>query len=76
MLHLGMYEFKNSNIGRIEPEESFNNAYVRELYESEHVRTATKRLRVIFDSKYANAYLHNVMETQCQQLTIAQHNEF
>ena len=44
MLDLGMYEFKNSNIGKIKPKESFNNAYVGEVYKLEHPRTATKQL--------------------------------
>ena len=46
------------------------------MYESEHVRTATKRLCVILYSKYKKAYLHKVMETQCQHLTMTQRNEF
>ena len=42
MVDLGKYEFKDSNTGEITPEEWFTNAYVEELYESEHLCTATK----------------------------------
>ena len=38
---LGMYIFRYLNTGEITPEESFTNAYVGEVYESEHVRTTT-----------------------------------
>ena len=41
MVDLGMYIFKYLNIGKITLEELFTNAYVEELYESEHVCTAT-----------------------------------
>ena len=34
------------------PEELFTSSYVKEVYESEHVRTATKLLHVILDTKY------------------------
>ena len=49
--------------------------YVKEVYESEHLRSATKRLHVILYAKYEKAYLHKVMETQCQHLTMTQRNE-
>ena len=52
MVNLGTYIFKYLNTGKITPEESFTNAYVKEVYESDHVRTATKRLRLIVYSKY------------------------
>ena len=42
MVNLGVYIFKDFNTGKITPDESFTNAYVEEVYESEHVRTATK----------------------------------
>ena len=42
---------------------AFTNAYIQKLYESEHVRTATKRLRIILDAKYEEGGLHKVMET-------------
>ena len=58
------------------PEESFTNDYVKELYESEHVRTATKLLHVILDAKYEKEDLHKVTETHCQHLTMTQRNEF
>ena len=75
MVYLGVYIFKYLNIGKIKPEESFTYAYVEEVYESEHVRTATKRLRVILYSEYENSDLHKVMETQCQHLTMTQRND-
>ena len=76
MVDLGMYEFKYLNTGKLTPEESINNAYVYEVYESEHVRSTTKRLRVTLDSKYEKADLHKVMETQYQNLTITHYNEW
>ena len=74
MVDLDTYIFKDLNTGKITPEESFTNAYVEEVYESEHVRTATKRLRVILEAKYEKSDLHKVMETQCQHLTTTQRN--
>ena len=74
MVDPGTYIFKDFNKGKIKPELFLTNAYVRELYESEHVRTATKRLRVILDAKYEKVDLHNVMENQCQHLTKTQCN--
>ena len=47
MVYLGAYAFKDLNIRGIKPEESFTDAYVEEVYESEHIRTATKRLSFI-----------------------------
>ena len=75
MVDLGKYVFKYLNTGKITPEESFTNAHVEEVYESENVRTATKRLRVILDAKYEKEDLHKVMENQCQHLTTTQRNE-
>ena len=49
---LGTYIFKYLNTGKITPEELFTNAYFKEVYKSEHVRTATKQFRVILDAKY------------------------
>ena len=54
----------------------FTNAYFKEVYESEHVRTATKLLRVILYAKYEKSDLHKVMENQCQHLTMTQRNEY
>ena len=62
MVDLGTYLFKDLDTGKNTPEESFTNAYAGEVYESEHVRTAKKRLRVILDAKYKKADLHNVVE--------------
>ena len=45
------------------------------MYESEHVRTATKWLRLIVDAEYEKVCLHKVMENQCHHLAITQHNE-
>ena len=36
-----------------------------EVYESEHVHTATKQLRVILYAKYEKSDLNKVMENQC-----------
>ena len=65
IVDFGAYIFKDLNTGNITPEESFTNAYVQELYESEHVCTATKQLCVILDAKYEKVDLHKVMENQC-----------
>ena len=62
MVYFGTYIFKYLNTGKITPEELFTNAYFEELYESEYVRTDTKRLRVILDDKYEKADLHKVIE--------------
>ena len=53
----------------------FTNAYVTEVYESEHVHSDTKLLRVILDEKYEKSDLHKVMETQCQHLTKIHRND-
>ena len=42
MVDLGTYIFKDLNAEKITPEESFTNAYVQEVYESDHVRTTTR----------------------------------
>ena len=62
MVDLGTYIFKDLNTDKITPEELFTNAYVKEVYESEHVRLATKQLRVILYAKYENVDLHKVTE--------------
>ena len=64
MVYFRAYIFKDLNIGKIKPEESFTDTYVQEVYDSEHVRTAIKRLQVTSDAKYEEANLHKVMETQ------------
>ena len=51
MVDLCTYIFKDLNTAKIRPEKSFTNAYVEEVYESEHVCTATKILHVILDAK-------------------------
>ena len=75
MVDLGSYVFKDLNTGKIKTEEQFTNAYIEEVYESEHVRTSTKPLRVVLDAKYIKVDLYTVMETQWQYLTIAQRYE-
>ena len=75
MVDLGTYIFKGLNTREITPEEYFTNAYVEEVYELEHVRTATKRLHVILYAKYEKADLYKVMENQCKHLTMTQNNE-
>ena len=52
MVDLGTYIFKYLKTVKITAEESFTNAYVEELYDPDHVSTATKLLRVISDAKY------------------------
>ena len=74
MVDLGTYIFKYLNTGKVTPEESFTNAYVEEVYDSDQLRTAKKRLRIILDAKYEKSDLHKVMENQCQHLTMTQHN--
>ena len=76
MVDLGTYTFKDLNTGEITPEESFTNDYVKEVYESEHVHTATKQLCVILYAKYEKSDLHKVIDNQCQHLTTTQRNEF
>ena len=53
----------------------FTNDYVEEVYESDHVCTATKQLRLILYAKYKKSDLHKVKENQCQHLTMTQWNE-
>ena len=74
MVDLGAYIFRYLNIGKTKPEESFIDAYSRLVYYSEHVSTATKLLRLTLDEKYEKTDLHKVMETQCQNLMMIQHN--
>ena len=57
-------------IQKITPEEQFNDAYIEEVYDLEHVRTTPKLLRLIVHAKYEKSDLHLVMETQCQHLTM------
>ena len=66
MVDLGTYIFKDLKTGKITPEEQFTNFYTKEIYESEHARTATKLLRVILDAKYKKGNLHKVQKSQCQ----------
>ena len=54
----------------------FTNDCIKEVYESEHVSTATKLLRIILDAKYEKSDLHKIMESQCRHLTMIQRNEF
>ena len=42
MVDLGTYIFKDLNTGKITPEETFTNSYVKEVHESDHVCTTTK----------------------------------
>ena len=76
MVDLGTYVFKDLNIGKNKTEEQFTDAYVKEVYKSEHVRTDAKRLLIILYAKYGDVDLHKVMETQCQHLTKTEHNDF
>ena len=75
MDNLGTFLFKDLNTKKSTPEELFTNAYVEQVYESEHINTAKKLLRVILDAKYEKVDLHKVMEIQCQHLTVTKCNE-
>ena len=75
MVDLGAYVFKYLNTAKVKLEELFTEDYIEEVYKSEHIRAATEQLRVILDSKYEKSDLHKVMETQCQHLTMTQHND-
>ena len=75
MVDLGMYIFKDLNTGNIKPEEQFTNVNAEEVYESDHLRTSTKKLLVILDYKYEKSDLHKVKENQCQHLTTTKLNE-
>ena len=75
MVDLDTYIFKYLNTGEIKSQYIFTNAYVKEVYESQHVRTATKIVRVILYAKYEKADLHKVMENKYQHLTMTQRNE-
>ena len=70
MVDLGTYIFKDLNTEKITPEESFTDAYINKLYDSEQVCSATKLSRVILDAKYKESNLHKVMETQYQHSTM------
>ena len=70
MVDLGTYVLKYLNIGKVKPEDFSTEAYVKEVYKSENVRTATKRLHVILYAKNEKADLQKVMESQCHHLTI------
>ena len=76
MVDLGTYKFKDLNTGKITSGELFTNAYVKGVYESKHVRTSTKHLRILSDTQYEKKDLHKVMETQFEYMTIIQRNEF
>ena len=55
MVVLFTYIFKILNTRKITPKEFFTNVYIKEVYDSEHVHTATELLRVILDAKYENS---------------------
>ena len=75
MFNLVTYVLKYLNTQKITPEEQFTFANIEEVYDLEHVFTTTKLLRLIVDAKYKQEYLHQVMETLFQYLTMTQHNE-
>ena len=61
MVVLGACVFKYLNTDKITPEELFTGYYVKEVYESEHLSTDTKRLSLRLDAKYEKSDLHKVM---------------
>ena len=75
MFDLGAYVFRDLNTRKSKPEEQFTDTYVEEVYQSEHVRTAPKQLRLILDIKYKKADLYMVMKTQRKHLMMTQHND-
>ena len=75
MVDFVTFIFKYLNTGEITPEKLFTNSYVKEVYASEHVFTATKLLHVILYAKYGKTDLYKVMENQCQNLKMTQCNE-
>ena len=75
MVDLDVYEFKDLNISKITPEQSFTNYYAGETHESEQVYNYTKWLHVILDTKHEKTYLNKFMKNQCQNLTETQRNE-
>ena len=70
MVDLGAYLCKDLNTSKLKTYESFTDTYIKDLYDSEHVHTDTKLVFVLLDAKYKKADLHNVMENQCQHLTM------
>ena len=72
MVDLGVYVFKDLNTRRIKTANVFTNSYVEEVYDSEDVRTSTRRLRIILDAKYEKVDVNKVVETQCQHLIMTQ----
>ena len=61
MVDVGTYIFKILNTNKVKPEELFTGYYVKEVYESEHLSTDTKRLSLRLDAKYEKSDLHKVM---------------
>ena len=76
MIDVSKCAFKYVNTRKIKPIYLFRNDHAKEVYESDHVRNATKRFREILYAKYEMVYLHKVMETQYQHPTVTQHNKF
>ena len=52
MVDVGTYAFKDLNKGKTSPEESFTNAYIKGVYESEKVHSDAKQLCIILYVKY------------------------
>ena len=75
MVDLDTYEFKDLNTLKIAPEESFMNAYSKEVNELEHFLTSNQQSHEILDYKYENAVLNRVTQNECQNLTEVQRNE-
>ena len=59
MVHLGMYEFKDLNTGKITSEESFMNTYAEEVHKSEQVAYLNKDI---------GNQCQNLTEIQCNEL--------
>ena len=69
MVDIITYDFKLLIYNKVKPEESFINAYVGELLESEGKMSSTRRILIVLDAKYEKADLNQVMDEQCQQLS-------
>ena len=54
---------------KVNPEESFTDAYVEEIFDSEIIHTSTKQLCKTLDAKHKKSGLNRNMKEQCQHLT-------
>ena len=50
--------------------ESFLNSYVKECYESKHVRNETEIEKTTLNARYEREDLHKTITKHCQNLTV------